>query len=142
MPVRAPQPNTFIQPSYKHSLPPAPKAQPTHDYRPHAATYRTYTSSHSSGSSHDTYSHAYARSGGLRESTRVNIKGSAPPASPRQVSATLGWPNDWQSPKEPDLVTPKEQYTAQVDVRDHVDSQFENLLVSFTDDHDARSKSL
>jgi len=110
-----------------------------HDYR-QTTTYRTYTSSHSSGSSHDMYGHAYAHAygagapGGLRESTRVNIKGSAPPISPRQVSATLDWrterTNEWTSPKEPDLVTPKEQYSARVDVRDHVDSQFENLLVS------------
>ena len=143
MPVRDPQQQGFVQPSYKQSLP--AQHAPARDYR-QTATYRSYASSQSSGSSQDTYGqryahaygHAYAHgpgAQGLRESTRVNIKGSAPPSSmsPRQISATLDWQvegdNEWMSPKEPDLVTPKEQYSAQVDVRDHVDSQFENLLV-------------
>ena len=118
--------DVFSQPgSYKHSVP-SPKtvyaAQPSRQGQ--FSSYRSQESSNSSKSS--IYDAAYGVQGGLRESTRVNIRASAPP---RQVSATLDWPGDMKSPKEPDLVTPKEQYTPTVEVRDGVDSQFEDLLV-------------
>lgn len=128
VPLRAHK-ELFSQPgSFQHSTP-SPKtvypAQPQRHER--LSSYRSQSSSLSSRSSG--YESAYGMHGGLRESTRVNIRASAPP---RQVSATLDWQNDVKSPREPDIVTPKEQYTPTVHVRDHVDSQFDNLLVCLT----------
>ena len=69
------------------------------------------------------------------------LSSSSSHKSPRQASANLGWGGDRvMSPQEPDLVTPKEQYTAQVEV--NVDTQFDNLLVSTpTNLADARTRS-
>lgn len=139
MPVRA----TTAQQAYvqhqphKQSLPQPPPKQTHHpsappSQRPYQSQYTSYRSSTSSSRSPQlSYDSNHASQGGIRESTRVNIKGSAPPAPSRQVSATMSWESDYKSPREPDLVTPKEQYTPQISIRDQVDHQFETLLVSY-----------
>jgi hypothetical protein len=140
VPVRAQATQSFprpvIQPSSvrDHSLLTAPKTRPpNHPTRPAHLPQLSYssssTSSRSPALSYDSGRGHEAPAGGLRDSTRVNIKGSAPP---RQVSARLDWEGSIKSPKEPDLVTPKEQYTAQIQVRDHLDTQFETLLARHT----------
>lgn len=137
MPVRAREAQQTNNQSgvYKQSLPqPPPKQSHPVAHRQHDrvdqsqyASYRSSTtSSRSPPTSHDSF---HGAQGGIRESTRVNIKGSAPPAPIRQVSATMSWESDYKSPREPDIVTPKEQYTPQINVRDQVDHQFESLLV-------------
>jgi len=127
VPIRAHR-EVFTQPgSYKSSAPSPKSGQPVQSQRQDRfSSYRSQTSSSSSRSGG--FESIYGAPGGLRESTRVNIRASAPP---RQVSATLDWQNDVKSPREPDLVTPKEQYAPTVGIRDHVDSQFEELLVGY-----------
>jgi hypothetical protein len=129
VPVRADAAKAmFIQPhrpsTTSHmSMPPSPKAV----YPPHVHQYRAPRSTASSNSSRP--SPAMSSSSemeGLRDSTRANIRGSMPPA--RQTSATLSW--DVTSPKDVYLETPKELYMPQVAVRDPVEAQFHQLLVS------------
>ena len=61
----------------------------------------------------------YTSNGPLAASTRNNVKGSAPP---RHFTST---PGSDRSPKEPEIVTPEEPYTAKLGL----DDQFEHLLV-------------
>lgn len=117
--MNMPMPHSHSQQRFAGSMPPpgpspkttasgAPRAQRAH---PSPARPSPNPSSHHSADS-------------LRESTRVNIR-----PSPRQPSSTLAW-DETKSPQEPWLVTPKEQHSSQVKVRDEVDLQFDQLLVS------------
>ena len=118
--------NAYHSTQYKQSQQHAHPSQRPHP-RPQSS-YKTASSSGRSPALSFDSNHSYnAPEGGIRDSTKVNIKGTAP----RQSSARLDWESDnlFKSPKEPNIKTPKEQWSPQVVIRDQVDSQFENLLV-------------
>ena len=64
-----------------------------------------------------------------KDSSRGSSTLNVGPGSMRSHGSSTRSAEGCQSPEEPDLVTPKEQYTPQVQVQDGIESQFEHLLV-------------
>jgi hypothetical protein len=114
------QPKYHHHQQHHHQPRPIPSPHPS----PRTHTDHTHTRHPSSSKPSPLMS---SDEGSLKESTRVNI--GMRPHRQGTAESESGFSDSLKSPKDLVIETPKEQYSAQVRVRDELEVQFDHLLV-------------